>query len=52
MKKVVLAIALVLGVLSFNSCTDNSLEELENENERNNIQLIDKEEVESPGDRD
>ena len=31
MKKVVFAIALVLGALSINSCTDNSLEELENE---------------------
>lgn len=46
MKKVVFAIALVLVALSFNSCTDSSLEELENE--RNNTQLIDKETTVNP----
>lgn len=33
MKKVVLAFVLVLGALSFNSCTDNKLNDLEERNE-------------------
>ncbi|CAL2108222.1 conserved hypothetical protein [Tenacibaculum sp. 190524A02b] len=48
MKKLLLVIA---GVLVFNSCTDTSLEEIEN-NQENKVQLIDKDEIQEPNDRD
>ncbi len=52
MKKLVFTIAIIFGALIFNSCTDNTeiIEELENETTE--IQFIEKDEVESPDDRD
>ncbi|CAL2094576.1 hypothetical protein [Tenacibaculum sp. 190524A02b] len=52
MKKILLSSVIVLASLTFNSCTDNTLEELEiKKNEE--IQFIDKEDIdESPDTRD
>ena len=51
MKKIVSILAVVGIIVFFSSCTDTSLEQIEH-NEQQEIQFIDKEEVESPDDRD
>ncbi|CAL2078181.1 hypothetical protein [Tenacibaculum sp. 190524A02b] len=51
MKKVTLIISAIIGMLVLASCTDNTLEEVENR-EQQRVQFIDKDEVESPDDRD
>lgn len=49
MKKLVLALVVFVGLI-FVGCTDNSLEDLEKNNEiRKNAQLIDKDHTTNPG---
>ncbi|CAL2108670.1 conserved hypothetical protein [Tenacibaculum sp. 190524A02b] len=43
MKKIVVGFIVIVSMLLFNSCTDNSLEEIENREQK--IQLIDHSEV-------
>ncbi|MGG8496886.1 hypothetical protein ACQY1Q_10745 [Tenacibaculum sp. TC6] len=47
MKKVVVILGVVFTVGLLSSCTDNSLDDIEN-NEKQQIQLIDKDDVETP----
>ncbi|CAL2107479.1 hypothetical protein T190115A13A_460005 [Tenacibaculum sp. 190524A02b] len=51
MKKVTLIVGIIIGMLSLNSCTDNTLEEVENR-EQQRVQFIDKDEIENPRDKD
>ncbi|CAL2083475.1 hypothetical protein [Tenacibaculum sp. 190524A02b] len=44
MKKVTLIVGIIIGMLSLNSCTDNTLEEVETK-EQHRIQFIDKEDA-------
>ncbi|MGG8495931.1 hypothetical protein ACQY1Q_05920 [Tenacibaculum sp. TC6] len=41
MKKLVLILGLVIGAFALNSCTDNSLEEIEKRNDKQEIKFVD-----------
>ncbi|CAL2093193.1 conserved protein of unknown function [Tenacibaculum sp. 190524A02b] len=47
MKKILLGFVVIAGMSLFNSCTDNSLDEIENR-EQQRMQFIDKDNVETP----
>ena len=51
MKKIVVGFVVIIGMLLFNSCTDNSLEEIENNEKKENIEIhnIDRGDIEAPG---
>jgi hypothetical protein len=51
MKKVLFVLAIVLGGLTFSSCTDDSINEIE-QIKRTESQLIDKDDIEEPNDRE